>query len=190
MNLVRCLYFTRIPFRIGFLVLFSPLFYASIPPFVTWLIIGEDRLFRGCTAFRQCASRVMVTWEYLKVYVFYCSTEILSRKSYRTLDCVTKVLAFVILGQYHEFVASRVLKIWTESCCFIRIVKQNLFWDIAGFLSSGMLRGVGSWLWSQAVQEEVVWTRRKLMGKLDAGTRWGNRVNSFKAEYYWYVQHY
>jgi hypothetical protein len=47
-----------------------------------------------------------------------------------------------------------------------------------------MLRGVVSWLRSQAVQEEVVSTRRKLMGKLDAGTRWGNRVNSFKAEYY------
>jgi len=32
-------------FGIGFLVLFSPLFYANVPPLVTWLIIKEDRLF-------------------------------------------------------------------------------------------------------------------------------------------------
>lgn len=132
---MRCLWWRepcKVPiltllFRVGFLVLFSPLFYADVPPLVTWLIIEEYRLFWGCTTSRQCTSRVTVRWECLKV----CKCSTLSLKfcveSHTDSYCVTKVLAFVILGQFHEFVVSWVLSVWSESCYVV--------WtgEIAGF---------------------------------------------------------
>lgn len=112
---VRCLWWREpckvsiltILFRVGFLVLFSPLFYANVPPLVTWLIIKEERLFWGCTAFRQCTSRVMVKWECLKCVSTLSLKFSLESRTDSGLCHESFCLSNV--SQFHDYVVSWVL---------------------------------------------------------------------------------